>query len=193
MSYPDFLDVRSQNHVLAAMAAFRERHEIVFTGRGEPERLHGTICSSNLFGVLGVDPALGRAFRSEEDQPGKGSVVILSNDFWRSHFHSDESVLGRSMVLDGGSYEIVGVMPPAFNFPISAEPTAIWMTVAADGEMTKGRGVAIYDVISRLKPGVSEAQATAELNTIFAGIAAQYPRNHTDGWRLQSVFTWLIL
>lgn len=189
MSYPDFLDVRSQSHVLDDMAAFRERHEIVFTGRGEPERLHGTICSSNLFEVLGVDPTLGRGFHSEEDQPGKGNVVILSNDFWRSHFHSGESVLGRPIVLDGGSYEIVGVMPPGFNFPISAEPTAIWMTVAADGEMTQGRGVAIYGVISRLKQGVSEARATAELNTIFAGIAAQYPKNHTDGWRLRSVFT----
>jgi len=189
MSYADFLDLRNQNDVFEGMAAYRELHEIMVSGRGEPERVHGTIASANLWEVLGVNPLLGRTFRAEEERPGKGNVVLLSYEFWQRHFHSDESVLGQAITLDGASYVVVGVMPAGFSFPISAEPVGLWLTVAPDGEMANGRGVAIYDVITRLRPGVSVAYATGEVRTIFARIAAQYPKNHTEGWDVRGILT----
>lgn len=188
MSYPDFLDLRSQNDVFEGMAAFYEQRGIVFTGHGEPERVHGTLGSANLFELLGVNPALGRIFRTEEEKPGQGNVVILSHEFWQTHFSSDEGILGRAITLDGTSYVVVGIMPAGFTFPISAEPVSVWMTVAPNGEMNNGRGVAIYNVVARLKHGVSVAQARGEIGTIFGRIVAQYPKNHTDGWALRAVF-----
>ncbi len=189
MSYPDFLDLRNQNTVFSSMAAFYEQHGIVLTGRGEPERIPGTICSASLFDVLSVSPVLGRAFLPAEDQPGKGTTVILSHEFWQTHFNPDESVLGRSLTLDGTTYQIVGVMPPSFSFPISVDPVAVWLTVATDGDMATGRGVAIYNVITRLKPGVTVAQATAQASTLFHGIAARFPKNHTEGWDVHAIPT----
>ncbi|HEX8880499.1 MAG TPA: ABC transporter permease [Candidatus Acidoferrum sp.] len=189
MSYPDFLDLRNQNTVFSSMAAFCEQQSIVLTSRGEPERIPGTICSSSLFDVIGVSPALGRAFLPAEDQPGKGNTVILSHEFSRTHFNSDQSALGQSLRLDGTNYQVIGVMPPGFTFPISADPVAVWLTVATDGDMATGRGVAIYNVITRLKPGITAAQATAQTSTLFKGIAARFPRNHAEGWNVRVVPT----
>jgi putative ABC transport system permease protein len=189
MSYPDFLDLRNQNDVFEGMAAFYEQHGIVFRGSGAPEKVHGTIGSANLISLLGVSPMLGRIFRAEEEQPGKGNVVILSHEFWQRDFHSDESILGRAITLESANYVVVGVMPPGFNFPISAGPVDVWLTVAIDGAMAHGRGVAIYNVITRLNHGVSVAKATGESRTIFARIAAQYPKNHAEGWDVRGVLT----
>jgi putative ABC transport system permease protein len=189
MSYPDFLDLQSQNDVFEGVAAFREQRRIVLTGRGEPERVHGTTGSANLLELLGVNPALGRTFRAEEERVGKGNVVILSHEFWDRHFHADKSVLGQAITLDGSRYVVVGVMPAGFSFPISAEPVQLWLPAATDGAMTQERGVAIYDVITRLKPGVSVAKAVGESSTIFARIVAQYPKNHPDGWYVRGVLT----
>lgn len=188
VSYPDFLDLQNQNDVFEGVAAFREQRQIVFTGRGEPERVHGTIGSANLLELLGVNPVLGRTFRTEEERAGKGNVVILSHEIWDRHFHADESVLGQAITLDGSRYVVVGVMPAGFSFPISAEPVQLWLPAAADGAMTQGRGVAIYDIIARLKPGVSVAKAVGESSTIFARIVAQY-KNHPDGWYVRGVLT----
>ncbi|HEY6387202.1 MAG TPA: ABC transporter permease [Candidatus Acidoferrum sp.] len=189
MSYPDFLDLRNQNDVFTGMAAFREDRGILFSGHGEPERVHGVIASASLIGLLGVSPAFGRTFRAEEDRQGKGDVAILSHEFWQKHFRPDESVLDQGVTLDGKNYAVVGVMPAGFSFPISAEPVDVWLTIATDGAMAEGRGVAVYDVITRLKPGVSVAKATAESSTIFARVVAQFPKNHTEGWDVLGVMT----
>ena len=189
LSYPDFLDLRSQNHAFDDVAAWSERHSIVLKGLGEPERVHGTVGSPNLLALLGVNPELGRTFLVGEDQPGKGNVVVLSHDFWRNKFHSDENIVGRSIVLDDRSCTIVGVMPQGFSFPISAEPVDLWLTVAADGAMASGRGVSIYDVIARLKRGVNVAEASAQLNAIYEHLEQQYPNNHTPGGHARAVPT----
>lgn len=189
MSFPDFLDVRRQNNVFQSTAAFHEQSGTVLTGLGEPERIHSVTCSASLFDVLEANPVLGRAFLPDEDQPGQASTVILGHDFWLTHFHADNSVLGRSISLDGHDYQIIGVMAPGFNFPISVEPVAVYMTVAADGAMTQGRGIAIYNIIARLNPHITPAQAGAQVNAIFQGIAARYPKNHAPGWAVRAVFT----
>jgi putative ABC transport system permease protein len=189
MSYPDFLDLRSRNNGFEAMAAFREQHNVTFTGHGEPQHVHGVVASANLFELLGVSPVIGRPFRAEEEQPDKGNVVILSHDFWRTEFQSQSSILGRAIELDGGSYVVIGVMPPGFSFPISAEPVELWRTVDADGGIARERGVATYDVIGRLRHGVGITQATAEVDAIYKRVEQQYPNNHTPGGSLRGLFT----
>ncbi|MGC1086994.1 MAG: ABC transporter permease, partial [Candidatus Acidiferrum sp.] len=188
MSNPDFLDVRSQSNVFDGMAAYREGHNVVSLGTSEPERVRGVIASTNLMDLLGASPAMGRTFRSDEDEPGKGNVAILSYEFWQTRFHSGSDVVGRQMVVDGASYAVVGVMPKGFLFPISAEPAEMWLTTAADGEMAKERGLSMYNVIGRMKKGVSVAQATVEMSGIYERIAKQYPNVHTPGWHLQAAF-----
>jgi putative ABC transport system permease protein len=80
-------------------------------------------------------------------------------------------------------------MPPGFTFPLSIDPVAVWLTMATDGGMATGRGVAIYNVITRLKPGITVAQATAQASTIFQGIVARFPKNHTEGWDVHAIPT----
>ncbi len=187
MSYPDFLDLKAQNTVFDGVAAFRERHSIVFMGQEGPQRLHGTVASADLLNMLGVPPALGRTFLPGEDQLGAANVVMLGHEFWQTQFHADLRIVGRSIALEGGNYTVIGVMPRGFDFPISSEPVQVWLPVAADRKMAQQRGVAIYDVVARLKPGATAAQATSQVNAIYSRLAAQYPDNHTPGGAMRAV------
>ncbi len=102
----------------------------VVGGTDEPEQISGARISPSIFGVVGVQPAMGRAFREEEATPGNNFVVILSNGFWTQRFGSDPDVLGTAMVLDGEPYTVVGVMPPRFQFPPGAQDIQIWTPMA---------------------------------------------------------------
>jgi putative ABC transport system permease protein len=185
-SYPDFADWRIRNHVFAKMAAF---HLDSFTLSGAGEALHvpGAIVSANLFSLLGVQPALGRAFVPGEDRPnqtGAGFVVILSHRLWVERFESDPGILQRTIDLDDRPFTVVGVMPAGFQFPIQATPVDFWTTVAVDflgapgmPSMAEQRGAHFLDVIGRLKPQTSVAQAQAEMATIVSGLNSQYREN----------------
>src|SRR5258708_7952961 len=185
VSYPDFLDWQSQSSVFDGMAVYRSPH-FVLTGSGEPEFLQGAVVSANLFGVLGVTPELGRTFRAEEDEQSKGNVALLSRSLWQRRVGADADVLGRSIVVDGKDYTVVGIIRSGTEFPIQAEPVEVWVPVPYDGAMTKSRGVSIYAVAARVKSGVTVEQATAQINAIHGRLAAQYPDNHTpdDGARV---------
>ena len=150
------------------------------TGRGESTRLQGAVVNADLFPLLGVTPVLGRGFLPDEDKPGdSGRVVLLSQELFQKRFNSDPNVVNQSMVLDGKTYTIVGVMPQAFQFPIQNEPVELWTTVALDREgkepITDERGAHYMNVIARLKPGVSKEQAQAEMTSISARLEQQYP------------------
>jgi len=113
-SYPNFFDLRDQNHSFDQVASYHQS-DFIMTGRGEPARLQGEVVTANLFQVLGVAPILGRTFLPNEDKPGEtGRVVILSQTLFQHHFNSDAGVLNQSVVLDGKNYTIVGVMPGSF-------------------------------------------------------------------------------
>ena len=178
-SYPNFTDWRAQNHVFEYLAAYYT-NDIIMTGRGESTRLQGAVVSAELFPLLGVAPVVGRTFLPDEDKPGEsGRVVLLSQQLFRQRFNSDPNVVGQSMVLDGKNYQIVGVMPHAFQFPIQNDPVELWTTVAVDAEgsepVTEQRGAHFLKVIGRLKPGVSQQQAQAEMTAISARLEQQYP------------------
>jgi putative ABC transport system permease protein len=185
-SYPDFFDWRAQNHSFERIAAYHD-NEFTITGGDQPAHLIAETVSYDLFPLLGVSPALGRSFLPDEEKAGS-RVVILSHEFWASRFGSDPKILGRAITLNNRSYSVVGVMPAGFNFPLNSDPIAVWTTIAPDAvteggdkPATEQRGSHFLQVIGRLKPNVTLAEAKAEMDVIANGIAKQYP--DTNGKR----------
>ncbi len=183
-SYPDFLDWRARNHVFAGMAAFRT-NDFTLLGPGEPVHLQGAVVSAKLFALLGVSPRLGRGFLPEEDNPAAANgadPVILSYRLWQREFSSDGSAVGRTIRLGDRPFTVIGVMPPAFQFPIQADPIELWTTIAVDARdganaITAQRGAHYLDVVGLLKPGIGLRHAQAELAAIAGTLNKQYPEN----------------
>ncbi|HWW87904.1 MAG TPA: ABC transporter permease, partial [Vicinamibacterales bacterium] len=154
------------------------------TGLGEPEPVIVARASSNIFGVLGVEPRLGRTFFDEEDQRGRDHVVVLSDALWRRRFAADSAIIGRPVTLDDEQYEVVGVLPAAFHFPklqqlygmtVDAGQPQIWKPFAAtDAEIDPGN-MFNFICIARLAAGVSMSQAASELNITQRAITERLP------------------
>jgi putative ABC transport system permease protein len=188
VSYPAFLDWRSQNHVFEGLSVFRE-DDFTLTGRAEPAHLKGAVVSANIFSVLGVPPSVGRDFTFEEDNPiGTALPIILSHSLWQNRFASDAKIVGQGVTLDGQPFTVVGVMPVGFQFPVERTPVEFWTTIALDARpvngsppMTSQRGVAYLDVIARLKPQVTMVTAQNEMATIQSALNRQYPENRPKG------------
>lgn len=159
-----------------------------FLGRSGAVELPGMAVSASLLDTLGVHPALGRNFLPDEDKPKRDYEVILADSFWRSQFRADPSIIGKTMNLNGESFEIVGVLPASFHFPQSSELGALTnfsphiaflKPLGEDASQEGPLGDFDYAAIGRLKTGVSLAQASAELNVAQARIAAQ-ANEHLD-------------
>jgi predicted permease len=176
LSYPDYFDWRGRNHTLSGLAAYKA-NSLTLSGMGPAQQLNGQIVSSNFFQVLDVAPILGRDFLPEEERAGN-RAAMLSYGFWQARFGADPNVVGRSIILDGESYTVAGVMPRSFAFPIKSTPNDVWTSIATVAEgtapATLQRGDDSLSVIGRLKPGVTVAQAATDLSAIARGIAAQY-------------------
>lgn len=159
------------------MASYRSTGSTL-TGSGEPRHLNGVVVSAEFFRVLGVRPFLGRDFLPGEEKPGT-RVVVLSHQLWQTAFGSALDIAGRTITLDGHSYTVAGVMPAGFVFPIRNPLPDLWTTLADDATdenpFTSQRGDDMLDVIARLKPGVSLAQARADVSVIAHNLATQYP------------------
>jgi len=174
----NFLDWRQQTTVFEGMAAFTER-SFNLTGVGEPERLDGRRVSSNLFDLLGVRPIIGRTFVPQEDQPGT-KVVLLNESLWKRRFGGDPSVIGRVLTLNNEAYTVVGVLPHSVRLPAFVNwRDQVWVPIAFSAEEAAGRGNHFLEVIARLKPGPTLQQARAEMETIAARLALQYPEYNT--------------
>src|SRR5215210_1607209 len=173
----NFLDWRAQSTVFTGMAAMAPKN-FNLTGVGEPERLDGRRVSANLFDLLGVQPRLGRGFLAEEDTPGT-RVVILGSGLWQRRFGSDPRIIGQSVNLNGESYTVVGVMPPGIDLPgFENWKDQLWVPIAFPSEEAQSRGNHYLEVIARMKPGVTLKQARAEMETIAARLAQQYPEEN---------------
>ncbi len=181
LSYPDYHEYREGNRSMEAVASYYDNY-LSLTGVGEPAMLRGQVVGADLFKILGVKPALGRGFLPADDAPGQ-HVAIISNLLWKKRFHSDSGMIGRGISLSGKEYTIVGVAPEGFQFPIQAQPTEVWVTVARDYEpespsekpVGEQRGAHFLSVIGRLKPGVTREQAETDLSAIARALSAQYP------------------
>ncbi|MFP5265264.1 MAG: ABC transporter permease [Blastocatellia bacterium] len=176
VSPPDFLDYREQNTTLERLAAVAGA-SFSLTGGAEPERVQSARVSEGFFEALGVDPAYGRTFTSEEEQAGRDQVVILGNGLWRRRFGADPNVLGQAITLNDKSYLVVGVMPEGFQYPRDAE---LWVPFAFKTPQTSVRRFHYLRPVGRLKQGVSLQQAQADLTSIARRLAEQYPDSNRD-------------
>src|SRR2546423_11475857 len=188
MCYPDFFDLREQNRSFSGMAAYRYR-TLALVDEQETQSVSGITVSGEFFDVLGIRPMRGRGFARGDEQAGGGPdgfKVVLSYAFWQSHFNRAEDTIGRVLMLDGRPYSVIGVMPQGFQFPIQTDPIQMYVTHAEDAASPDGstpytqqRGSHGLLGIARLKPGVTIAQANAELRTIAAALEKKYPETNT--------------
>lgn len=173
ISYPNFTDWRNQNQSFEKIGVYN-RGSYNLTGVGDAERIITAQMSADLFAALRVNPALGRLFTNDEDKPGGPPVVILSYPLWQRRFAGQTSILNQPISLNGKSYTVIGIMPESYQFPSRAE---MWVPVGQlSGESNwqqRGNHPGLYGV-ARLKPGVTFAQAKAEMDTIAANLEKQY-------------------
>src|ERR1051325_1945247 len=188
LCYPDFFDFRNQNRSFSSMAVYGDRLLALVDDQGA-RSVRGQKVSAEFFDVLGIQPILGRGFVRTDEEAGGGPggfKVVLSYQFWQSHFNGASDAVGSSLMLDGRSHTILGVMPQAFQFPIRTSAIDLYVTIAEDAStpdgstpLTQQRGSHGLDGIARLKKGVTLAQANVELRTIAATLEKKYPDTNT--------------
>jgi predicted permease len=179
-----FLDWREQNQsfeALGAYFAFFDYGSYNLTGTGEPERLRGVGVSQNFLDVLGVHPQHGRGFAEEECKWNGKKAVLLTHGFWQRRFGGDAGVVGRSISLNNEPTEVVGVLPPSFDFSSVFSPgSKVEMLVPFPITGETDRWGNTLSVVGRLKPGVSVEQAQAEFNVINDQIKRAHPERGMD-------------
>jgi predicted permease len=173
VSVPEFIDYRDRTHSFAQIGIYGDK-DFTLTGRGEAERFTGALVSANLLSLLGVNPALGRHFLVEENQPDRSHVVILSYGLWQRRFGGDPQLIGQGIILDGLNYTVVGVMPPGFKSPWAG--TEIWRPLDITAARLNQRYSRWLSCVARLKPGVTMAQAQAEMDALARSMQQEHPR-----------------
>ena len=174
VSAPNFLDWQSRSHTVASMAASRSV-SVSLLGVGEPEEVAAALVSSGCFRTLGVTPILCRGLLPGEDE-GQSTVAVLSEGLWRERFGADSGILGRSLNLSGKPYTIVGVVPASVTYP--GRPK-VWLPIGFGLGRSIHRDSHSYDVIARLKPSVTMANANADLVAVARTLAVEFPVENT--------------
>jgi putative ABC transport system permease protein len=178
MSSGDFQDFQRQAGSFSQMAAYVDPPSgFNLTGDGQPERLEATLATSGLFPLLGVRPVEGRTFTPEEDKPGSPPVVLISHRLWQNHFGSDPSVVGRTIILDGRGFTLVGVLPAEFSL---VPTTDLWMPASEYGDDLTSHLHHEFNILARLKPGIPISQAQAELATLNRQEEQAFPDTHKN-------------
>jgi predicted permease len=180
----EYLDYRDRNRSFAQTAAY-QNDGFNLTGAGAPLRVNADSATASLFPLLGVLPVLGRTFTDEESRPGADAVVVISYDLWQRQYGGDFGVLGKYIKLDERPYSIIGVMPRSFRFPCDStaanERVQLWvpLSFSPDQIQDRLREFGIH-LIGRLKPGVTEAQAQHDIQSVAEGFMQEY-RNVYSG------------
>jgi len=174
----NFLDWQKDAHSFEQMAASGETafNLASATGSFTPERIDGAYCTANLFDTLGVTPDLGRPFRAEEDRPGAAHVAIISYDLWQHRFGGARDIIHHQIRLDGEQYDIVGVMPRNFGYPYRTVKAWVPLERYMSPENLKSHSNHGLMVVARLRPGVTVAQARAEID----GLARRFKHEHPE-------------
>lgn len=184
-SYPDYLDLRDRNHTFDSLATYDIHGSAgLDTGGGNPSVVWPYLVSGNYFDTIGVQPYLGRFFgASDEHGDNSAPYIVLSYDFWKSHFQGDPSAVGRTVQVNHHPYTILGVTPPGFRgtelffSPALFAPIVDMPQIATDWNPLHDRGPHFTWVIGHTKPGVTAEQATTDLNTIAGSLAKEYPND----------------
>ena len=172
----DYFDWKSQSHSFEHISAYRSG-DMNLTGTGEPERVYGAAVSADFFATLGVEPSLGRAFSSGEDERGRDQVVVLGHGLWQRHFGADAAVLGKSVSIDGRPFTVIGVMGKSVEFPV---PTDLWIPLALTPREKSDRGDTSLHVVAQLKAGANLSQAQAEMALLARHLSEAYPLSNKD-------------
>ena len=182
ISDPNFIDIRNQSDAFAAMAAYNYG-SVSLQSDGQPIRVGISYLTANMFEVLGVDPVLGRTFVPEDGQEGSAAVVVLSHSYWQSQYAGRNKVIGEVTTLEGKPYEVIGVMPPTFEFPLKF--TKIWAPLVLDPEGADRSSNGNLMVVGRLASGINAAEAESELDVIAKRLEDSYPvANRARGARI---------
>src|SRR5438309_1005092 len=189
VSPPEYLDLEKEFQSGTQLAAFTYQ-TFNLSGGDLPERISGALAAPSLFPLLGAEPIKGRTFAREEQGQGHDDVVVISERLWKRRFNSDPTLVGKSLLLNGRSYTVIGVMPARFEFPIPlfgvqgnqfAERVDIWKPLAFTPEELKERGSRSYGLITRLRSDVSVAKAQTELDKIISNWIQTYRDNYSGG------------
>ncbi|HEX6806962.1 MAG TPA: ABC transporter permease [Gemmatimonadaceae bacterium] len=174
ISYPNFLDWQRNTRTLSSLALYHNE-DYNFTGAGEAERVSGYMVSAGFFHTLGVSPMLGRGFRGEEDVVGAAPVVVLGGGFWKRRFGASPDVIGSTVDLNGTAYTVVGVMPADFTF--YGHDRDVYTPIGQWNDPTFHDRQAVFSsgMVGRLAPGVTLAQATADMEGVARHLADEYP------------------
>lgn len=174
ISYLNFLDWERMNTTFASMGIYHHE-DLNLTGTGHPERVNSLMVSAGFFPALAIHPILGRLFTPADDHPGASPVIILSNSFWQRTFGSSTTIIGRSIDLNGVAYTVVGVLPAGFSFygvdRDAFTPIGQW----TDPSFLDRRVDMSAHAVGRLRPGVTLAQARADMDAIAHNLAIAYP------------------
>jgi putative ABC transport system permease protein len=173
ISAPNYLDCRDQNRVFENTALIYS-WTANLTGQGRPELLIGLQVSAGFFATLKTQPFLGRPFSPEDDRPGHDQVVIISYGLWQRRFGADPQIIGRQIMLDDKSYSVIGVTPAGFRFFTSREDEIIKPGAPPPFFLNRRRWET-FNMVARLKPGITMEQAQADLKAIAGRISQQYP------------------
>jgi putative ABC transport system permease protein len=189
VSVPEFIDYRERTKAFTQVGVYG-RTDFTLTGKYEAERLIGANVSPNLLSLLGVQPRLGRHFLDEEEKENRAGVVMLSHSLWQRRFSSDPKLIGQAITLNDKSYEVIGIMPPSFQFP--SDETEIWrpLVISADNSSVENqRDSRGLSAVARMKPGVSPRQAQADLDALASNLRREYPKYYGEnsGWGINLV------
>jgi predicted permease len=168
----NYYDYKASNKVFKDMAAIQPA-SLDLTAGGQPERVYGIRASANLFPLLGVSAERGRTFTAQENQPGRGNVTLLSDALWKRRYGGDPGIIGKAVTIDGSSYTVVGILPRGFRFSTgSPDMPDVWLPLALGPDPERQAGG--NELIARMKPNVSLAQAQADMKTVVASLEQQY-------------------
>ena len=179
----DFIDYRDSSRSFSHIAAL-QTNSVNLTGNTEPVRVFGLRVSTSLFPMLGVRPIAGRLFRPEEEQPGKDQVAILGEGLWKSRFGADPNICGKQIEIDARKFTVVGVIEPVLQF---MEQAQLYVPLAFTPAQLdpNARGHQNLDVVARLKPGVTLAQARSEMRVVAAGMTRKLPDWYPADWSIE--------
>jgi predicted permease len=172
-SKADYVEIKRSARAFEDIGAY-SNWGFTLTGSGEPAKLEGARTTANVFSILGAGAAIGRAFATDEDQPGKSDVVVLSHGLWQSRFGSDRTVIGQTITIDGKNLTVVGVMPKGFNFP-EGITRDLWIPATLDPSAAEDFASGYLTLLGRLKPGVTLEQARSEISAVARSVREQRP------------------
>jgi putative ABC transport system permease protein len=183
-STADFFDDEKQNSAFEQLVPWASWY-FNLTGDGPPDRVLGGLVGWNFFQTLGAQPMLGRTFLPQESQPASSHVAIISRGLWESRFAADPRIIGRAVTVQGETYTIVGVMPANFQFSLMGTSN-MWTPLAIDDKARNDRGNSWFEAFGRLKPGVTQQQAGADLAAVASHLEKLYPQTNTNQTTLVS-------